>query len=48
MIDEKGELSNLEKDVIDKLTEYESISANLENEFTSNLTFGEKLSALIQ
>ena len=47
MIDEKGELSTLEKDVIDKLTEYESISANLEKEFTSNLTFGEKLSDLI-
>ena len=47
MIDEKGELSNLEKDVIDKLAEYESISENLEKEFTSNLTFGEKLSDLI-
>ncbi len=47
MIDEKGELSTLEKDVIDKLTEYESISANLEKEFTSNLTFGEILSDLI-
>ena len=47
MIDEKGELSNLEKDVIEKLSEYESISENLEKEFTSNLTFGEKLSDLI-
>jgi len=47
MIDEKGELSNLEKDVIDKLAEHESISANLEKEFTANLTFGEKLSDLI-
>jgi len=44
MIDEKGELSDLEKDVIDKLAEYESISENLEKEFTANLTFGEKLS----
>jgi uncharacterized membrane protein len=44
MIDEKGELSDLEKDVIDKLAEYESISENLEKEFSANLTFGEKLS----
>lgn len=47
MIDEKGDLSDLEKDVIEKLTEYESISANLEKEFDANLTFGEKLSDLI-
>ena len=47
LIDEKGELSNLEKDVIDKLSEYESISENVEKEFISNLTFGEKLSDLI-
>lgn len=47
MTDEKGDLSDLEKDVIDKLTEYESISENLEKEFDSNLTFGEKLSDLI-
>ena len=47
MIDEKGELSDLEKDVIDKLAEYESISENLEKDFTANLTFGEKLSDLI-
>jgi uncharacterized membrane protein len=47
MVDEKGELSSLEKDVIDKLAEYESISENLEKEFTANLTFGEKLSDLI-
>ena len=47
MIDEKGELSDLEKDVIDKLTEHESISANIEKEFAAHLTFGEKLSDLI-
>ena len=47
LIDEKGELSNLEKDVIDKLSEYESISENVEKEFISNLTFGEKLSDVI-
>lgn len=44
MSDEKGELSHLEEDVINKLTEYESISSNIEKEFISNLTFGEKLS----
>jgi uncharacterized membrane protein len=44
MIDEKGELSELEKDVINKMTEYESISSNIEKEFTANITFGEKLS----
>jgi uncharacterized membrane protein len=45
--DEKGELSNLELDVINKLTEYESISANVEKEFYSKLTLGEKLSDII-
>ncbi len=44
LLDEKGELSILENDVIDKLTEYESISENVEKEFTANLTFGERLS----
>ena len=44
IIDEKGELSELENDVIDKMTEYESISSNIENEFIANITFGEKLS----
>lgn len=45
--DEKGHLSNLEIDVINKLTEYESISANVEKEFIAKLTFGEKLSDVI-
>ena len=44
LVDEKGELSHLEKDVINKLTEYESISANIEKEFISELTFGQRLS----
>jgi len=44
LVDEKGELSHLEKDVIEKLAEYESISANIEKEFVSEFTFGEKLS----
>ena len=47
LVDEKGELSILEKDVIDKLTEYESISENIEEEFIAKLTFGEKLSDII-
>ena len=45
--DEKGEVSNLELDVINKLSEYEAISENIEKEFKENLTFGEKLSDLI-
>lgn len=44
LTEEKGELSSLEKDVINKLTDYENISENTEKEFISNLTFGEKLS----
>ena len=47
LIDEKGELSVLEKDVIDKLSEYESISENIEKDFIAKLTFGEKLSDII-
>jgi uncharacterized membrane protein len=47
LVDEKGELSTLEKDVIDKLTEYESISENIEKDFIAKLTFGEKLSDII-
>jgi uncharacterized membrane protein len=45
--DEKGELSSLETDVINKLAEHESISVNVEKEFFSKLTFGEKLSDVI-
>jgi uncharacterized membrane protein len=47
LVDEKGELSHLEKDVINKLSEYESISANIEKEFIAKLTLGEKLSDVI-
>ena len=42
--DEKGELTNLEKEVIEKLNEYESISSNIEDEFYTKLSFGQKLS----
>ena len=44
MEDEKGELTKLETDVIKKLTDYETISTNIEKEFVTQLTFGEKLS----
>jgi uncharacterized membrane protein len=41
---EKGELSDLEKEVIDSLREHELISANINEEFNRQLTFGERLS----
>ena len=44
MEDEKGDLTVLEKDVIDKLTDYETISSDIEKEFTSEFTFGERVS----
>jgi uncharacterized membrane protein len=44
MEDEKGDLTKLETDVIEKLTDYETISVNIENQFATQLTFGEKLS----
>lgn len=44
MEDEKGELSKLETDVIQKLTDYETISTNIEKEFVTQLTFGERMS----
>ncbi|MFA6599131.1 MAG: DUF1003 domain-containing protein [Ignavibacteriaceae bacterium] len=45
--DEKGEISNLELDVINRLSEHESISTNYEKDFSSKLTMGEKLSDVI-
>ena len=44
MEDEKGELTSLEKDVIEKLTDYETLSTNIDKEFETQLTFGERLS----
>jgi len=44
MEDEKGELTNLEKDVIEKLTDYETISTNIDKEFETKLKLGERLS----
>lgn len=42
--DEKGELTKLEKDVIAKLTDYEIITTNIDEEFAEQLTFGQKVS----
>ena len=44
MEDEKGELTKLETDVIEKLTDYETISTNIDKEFAAQFTFGERLS----
>lgn len=44
MQDEKGDLSLLEKDVIEKMTDYETISSDIEKEFVSDFTFGERVS----
>lgn len=44
LTEEKGELTKLEEDVINKLTDYESISENIDKEFQTKLSFGEKLS----
>ena len=44
MEDEKGELTKLETDVIEKLTDYETISTNIDKEFDAHFTFGERLS----
>jgi uncharacterized membrane protein len=40
---EKGELSDLERQVLDSLQRHELISANVDNEFERDWTFGEKL-----
>jgi uncharacterized membrane protein len=42
--DEKGELSALEEEVIRSLREQEAISANVNEQFERELTFGERLS----
>ena len=44
MEDEKGELTNLEKDVIEKIADYETISTNIDKEFETHFSFGERLS----
>ena len=40
---EKGELSNLENEVIGSMQRHELISRNTESDFDQNWTFGEKL-----
>ena len=40
---EKGELSELEKQVLDSLQKHELISSNVDNEFERDWTFGERL-----
>ena len=41
---EKGELTNLEQDVVNSLREQESLTQNLNLQFDKQLTFGEQLS----
>lgn len=40
---ERGELSKLEKEVLDSLQKHELISSNVDNEFDQDWTFGERL-----
>jgi uncharacterized membrane protein len=42
--DEKGELSNLEKEVIHTLNEFETLVANVDQEYDAKLTFGQRVS----
>ncbi|MBU0515221.1 MAG: DUF1003 domain-containing protein [Proteobacteria bacterium] len=41
---EKGELSNIEKEVVASLQQHELLSKNINDEFNQRLTFGERLS----
>ena len=41
--DEKGELSSLERSVIESLANHETITANIEDTFQQKFTFGERL-----
>jgi uncharacterized membrane protein len=44
MEEEKGDLTKLEKDVIEKLTDYEIVSVDIDKQFEGELTFGERVS----
>lgn len=44
LTEEKGDLSNLENDVINKLSEYQPISEDIEKKFSDSFSFGERLS----
>jgi uncharacterized membrane protein len=41
---EKGELSSLEEEVVESLSKHETLSAHIDQEYESALTFGERLS----
>jgi uncharacterized membrane protein len=41
---ERGELTNLEKEVVESLAEHETLAENIEAEFEGHRTFGERLS----
>ena len=41
---EKGELTELEKDVLKNLSDYEILSTNIDDEYQNKLKFGQKLS----
>jgi uncharacterized membrane protein len=43
MAEEKGELSSLERSVIDSLARHETLAENIETEFQKKLTLGERL-----
>ena len=40
---DKGELSEIEKEVVDSLAQHELLSKNINEEFTEQLTFGQRL-----
>jgi uncharacterized membrane protein len=42
--EEKGELSHLEKEVIEKLNEFETLVANVDREYDTRMTFGQRVS----
>ena len=42
--DEKGELSYLEKEVLDSITKHEILATQVDEQYESNLTFGQRLS----
>ncbi|MCJ7600579.1 MAG: DUF1003 domain-containing protein [Desulfobulbaceae bacterium] len=44
---EKGELSELEREVVESLATHEILSSHVDQEYDSNLTFGQRLSDMI-
>ena len=43
LVDQRGELSNLEQQVVDSLREHELLAENLNEQFDQQITFGERL-----